>query len=167
VLNVGLPCRKHWIRRHEYDGAVPLQIRKLSQDEAATAFPGRRQMDLSEYVQAIGNLQPGDGAAMDLGDLTARAAKRRMGQAATQLGRRLRWARTTVTDVVYFQVLANTRPRDQGLAGLSATGKPRRVPSRRARSTVMPGPHTSEKTAGAPEPKSSHASRGPRRKGAS
>ena len=72
---------------------MPLQIRKLNEDDAAKAFPRHGQMDLSEYVEAVGDLQPGDTAAMDLGDLTTRAAKRRLGQAATQLGRRLRWAR--------------------------------------------------------------------------
>jgi hypothetical protein len=72
--------------RREYDGDVPLQIRKLSQDEAAEAFPRRSQMDRSEHVEAVSALQPGDTAAMDLGDLTTRAVKRRMGQAAAQLG---------------------------------------------------------------------------------
>ena len=61
---------------------MPLQIRKLSKDEAAKVFPRRGQMDLSEYVEAVSALQPGDTAAMDLGDLTTRAAKRRLGQAA-------------------------------------------------------------------------------------
>src|SRR5260370_6678946 len=77
------------------------------------AFPRHGQMDLSEYVEAVGDLQPGETAAMDLGDLTTRAAKRRLGQAATQLGRRLRWARATDTDVVYFQVLAGGPPRSR------------------------------------------------------
>jgi len=64
-------------------------MRKLNQDEAARAFPRRGQMDLSQYVDALAALQPGDAAAMNLGDLTARAAKRRLGQAANQLGYRL------------------------------------------------------------------------------
>jgi hypothetical protein len=81
------------VSRHEYDDNVPLRIRKLSQDEAAQAFPRSGQIDLSEYVAAVRSLQPGDTAVMDLSDLTSRAAKRRLGQAAAQLGRRLRWAR--------------------------------------------------------------------------
>jgi hypothetical protein len=105
---------------------VPLQIRKLSQDEAVRAFPRRGQMDLSEYVEAVRALQPGDTAAMDLGDLTTRAAKRRLGQAAAQLGRRLRWALSTDSGVVYFQVLAAATPRGQTPAG-PAAAKPRLV----------------------------------------
>ena len=125
-----LPCRGSSVRRHEYDGEVPLQIRKLSQDEAAKAFPRRGQMDLSEYVEAVSGLQPGDTAAMDLGDLTTRAAKRRLGQAAAQLGHRLRWARATDTDVVYFQVLLGATPRNHGFARPSGTGKTRRASRR-------------------------------------
>ena len=146
---------------------MPLQIRKLGQDEAAKAFPRRGQMDLSEYVEAVSGLQPGDTAAMDLGDLTTRAAKRRLGQAATQLGRRLRWARATDTEVVYFQVLlARATPRNQGFARNSGTATTRRVASRRPRSTAVSGAPASEKTPAAPESDSSRAKRGRRGKGA-
>jgi hypothetical protein len=145
---------------------VPLQIRKLSQDEAAKAFPRRGQMDLSEYVEAVSALQPGDTATMDLGDLTPRAAKRRLGQAAAQLGHRLRWARATDTDVVYFQVLAGATPRNQGAARPSRTGKTRRVASRRPRSTAVSGAPALEKTPVVPESESSRAGRGRRGKGA-
>ena len=142
---------------------MPLQIRKLNEDEAAKAFPRHGQMDLSEYVEAVGDLQPGDTAAMDLGDLTTRAAKRRLGQAATQLGRRLRWAPATDTDVVYFQVLAVAPPRSRGFAGPSGTGKTRRTRYRRPRSTAMLEAPTSEKTTPVPEPEPTRA-RGDRRR---
>jgi hypothetical protein len=145
---------------------VPLQIRKLGQDEAAKAFPRRGQMDLSEYVEAVSGLQPGDTAAMDLGDLTTRAAKRRLGQAAAQLGHRLRWARATDTDVVYFQVLARATPRNQGFARNSGTANTRRVASRRPPSTGVYGGPASKKTPSAPESDSSRAKRGRRGKGA-
>jgi hypothetical protein len=128
--------RDRSVSRHEYDGNVPLQIRKLSQDEAAKAFPHSGQMDLSEYVEAVSTLQPGDTAAMDLGDLTSRAAKRRLGQAAAQLGRRLRWARGADTDVVYFRLLAGATPRNQGFTRPSGSGKTRRLAPRRPRSTA-------------------------------
>jgi hypothetical protein len=143
-----------------------LQIRKLSQDEAGKAFPRRGQMDLSEYVEAVSALQPGDTAAMDLGDLTSRAAKRRLGQAAARLGHRLRWARATDTDVVYFQVLASATPRNQGFARLSGTSKTRRAASRRRRSTAVSGAPASEKTPSAPESGSSRARSARRRTGA-
>ena len=112
---------------------MSLQIRKLSQDEAVRAFPRRGQMDLSEYVEAVRALQPGDTAAMDLGDLTTRAAKRRLGQAAAQLGRRLRWALSTDSGVVYFQVLAAATPRTQhNPSAPAAAAKPRLVSTRTA-----------------------------------
>jgi hypothetical protein len=148
-----------WIRRHEYDCGVPLQIRKLSQDEAAEAFPRRGQMDLSEYVEAVSALQPGDTADLDIGDLTTRAAKRRLGQAAAQYGRRLRWARATDTDVVYFQVLLGATPRNQGFARPSGTGKTRRAASRHPRSTALSGAHASEGIPAATESEASHARR--------
>ena len=146
---------------------MPLQIRKLGQDEAAKAFPRRGQMDLSEYVEAVSALQPGDTAAMDLGDLTTRAAKRRLGQAAAQLGHRLRWARATDTEVVYFQVLlARATPRNQGFVRTSGTANTRRVASRRPRSTAVSGAPASEKTPTAPESDVSRAKRRRRGKGA-
>jgi hypothetical protein len=96
------------------------------------AFARRGQMDLSEYVEAVRALQPGDTAAMDLGDLTTRAAKRRLGQAAAQLGRRLRWALATDTNVVYFQVLAAATPRNQNAAAPTVAAKPRPLAARAA-----------------------------------
>src|SRR5207237_9575096 len=65
---------------------VPVQIRKLSSDEAAKVFPKRGQMDLSEYTDALRELQPGDAAEIELGPLSSRALKRRLGQAAKQTG---------------------------------------------------------------------------------
>ena len=103
---------------------MSIRIRKLTQDEAASAFPRRGQMDLSEYVQALGSLQPGDAAAMDLGRLTIRAAKRRLGQAAGQLGWRLRWANATDGNVIYFQVLAGSG------RGTGSTSEPEARPRR-------------------------------------
>ncbi len=107
-------------------------MRKLNLDEAAGAFPQRGQMDLSEYVDALAVLQPGDAGVMELGDLTTRAAKRRLGQASNQLGHRLRWARATDTLVVCFQMLTKAKPRTQKAAGVSGLGHARSAVSRRA-----------------------------------
>jgi hypothetical protein len=67
---------------------APVTLRKLSQDEAARAFPRRGQTDLSEYTEALRGLQIGESAELDLGGLSSRAVKRRLGQAATQVGYR-------------------------------------------------------------------------------
>ncbi len=83
---------------------MPVQIRKLSSDEAAKVFPKRGQMDLSEYTDALGELQPGDAAEIELGPLSSRALKRRLGQAAKQTGYSLKWARDGGTGVLRFQV---------------------------------------------------------------
>ncbi len=136
---------------------MPIRMRKLNQDEAARAFPRRGQMDLSEYVDALTALQPGDAAAMELGDLTARAAKRRLGQAANRLGHRLRWAHATDTLVVSFQVLANAKPRTQKPAGASGSGKSRRAVSRRATRVASQTPEQ------VPAPAQENASVQPRR----
>lgn len=83
---------------------MPVQIRKLTTDEAAKVFPKRGQMDLSEYADALGQLQPGDAAEIELGALSSRALKRRLGQAAKQTGYSLKWARDAGTGVLRFQV---------------------------------------------------------------
>ena len=83
---------------------MPVQIRKLSSDEAAKVFPKRGQMDLSEYTDALRELQPGDAAEIELGPLSSRALKRRLGQAAKQTGYSLKWARDGGTGVLRFQV---------------------------------------------------------------
>jgi hypothetical protein len=65
---------------------VPVRLRKLSQDEAARAFPRRGQMDLSEYTEALRGLQVGESAELDLGGLSSRAAKRRLGRPGRNAG---------------------------------------------------------------------------------
>jgi hypothetical protein len=83
---------------------VAVQIRKLSAEEAAKVFPKRGQMDLSEYAGALSQLQPGDAAEIELGGLSSRALKRRLGQAAKQTGYSLKWARDTGGGALRFQV---------------------------------------------------------------
>lgn len=83
---------------------MAVQIRRLSADEAAKAFPKRGQMDLTEYVNALRPLQAGDAAEVQLGDLSSRAVKRRVGQAAKQLGYGLKWAREASGNALSFQV---------------------------------------------------------------
>lgn len=61
-------------------------------------------MDLSEYADALRELQPGDAAEIELGALSSRALKRRLGQAAKQTGYSLKWARDAGTGVLRFQV---------------------------------------------------------------
>src|SRR6185295_2512449 len=84
--------------------SVAVQIRKLSSDEAAKVFPKRGQMDLSEYADALRELQPGDAAEIDLAGLSSRALKRRLGQAAKQTGYSLKWARDSGSGQLRFQV---------------------------------------------------------------
>jgi hypothetical protein len=83
---------------------VPVQIRKLAPEEAAKVFPKRGQMDLSEYADALRELQPGDAAEIELAGLSSRALKRRLGQAAKQTGYSLKWARDGGTGALRFQV---------------------------------------------------------------
>ena len=83
---------------------MAVQIRKLSAEEAAKVFPKRGQMDLSEYAGALSQLQPGDAAEIELGGLSSRALKRRLGQAAKQTGYSLKWARDTGGGALRFQV---------------------------------------------------------------
>lgn len=93
---------------------MALQLRKLPPEEAAMAFPRRGQMDLSEYVDALKGLRPGDAAEVGLGGLSTRALKRRLGQAARQLGYALRWTREPSGNALRFQVrgTARAKPRN-------------------------------------------------------
>ena len=83
---------------------MAVQIRKLAPEEAAKVFPKRGQMDLSAYADALRELQPGDAAEIELGGLSSRALKRRLGQAAKQSGYSLKWARDTGGGALRFQV---------------------------------------------------------------
>ena len=48
---------------------MAVSIRKLSSDEAAKVFPKRGQIDLSEYADALRELQPGHAAEIDLASI--------------------------------------------------------------------------------------------------
>ncbi len=84
---------------------MPIQMRKLSVDEATRAFPTRGEMGLPAYTDALRTLQVGDSVELALAGLLGRAAKRRLGQAATQAGFRLKWVRVASEQSLYFQVL--------------------------------------------------------------
>ena len=83
---------------------MSIQMRRLSAEEASRAFQKRGQMDLREYVEALRALRPGDAMEVDLAGLTQRAMKRRIGQAAGELGYRLRWSRENRSGSVSFLV---------------------------------------------------------------
>src|SRR5437868_13638414 len=88
---------------------VPVQIRKLSSDEAAKVFPKRGQMDLSEYTDALRELQPGDAAEIELGSPSRRALKRRLGAAAKETGYSGKRARDGGTRVLRMRVSGGRR----------------------------------------------------------
>ncbi len=82
---------------------MPVAIRKLSIEQVQHAFPSRGQQDLSEYVDALRDLEPGQAAGIERQGLSDRAIKRRLGQAAKDLGYRLRWSRQATAEMLYFQ----------------------------------------------------------------
>jgi hypothetical protein len=69
---------------------MPVEVRKLSDQEAARTFPRRDRTDLAAELAALQTLHPGDAAEVTLGHLSGRAVKRRLGRAARQAGYRLR-----------------------------------------------------------------------------
>lgn len=102
---------------------MPIQMRKLSHEEVAAAFPGRSQMDLSDYVEALRRFEPGDAARVERGDMSPRALKRRLGVAAKQIGIALRWApQADAEQSLVFQVrrIPVVRQRRQGRPTTSA-----------------------------------------------
>jgi len=84
---------------------MPVAIKKLSFEEVQHAFPSRGQQDLAEYVDALRDLEPGQAAGIDRQGLSDCAIKRRLGQAAKDLGYRLRWSRQATAEMLYFQVV--------------------------------------------------------------
>src|ERR687886_111000 len=85
-----------------------ISIRKLGPEEVQRVFPRRAQQDLSEYVAALREIEPGEAASIDRQGLSDRAIKRRLGQAAKGLGYRLKWSRQSRPDGLYFQVVGTT-----------------------------------------------------------
>jgi hypothetical protein len=94
---------------------MAVKLRKLAPDEAQRAFPRRGQQDLSDYLAALGELHAGEAAAIERAGLSDRAIKRRLGAAANQLGYRLKWARQSSPEMLYFQVVGApaTKPADR------------------------------------------------------
>jgi hypothetical protein len=84
---------------------MAISIRKLAPEEAQRVFPRRGQQDLSEYVAALREIEPGEAASIDRQGLSDRAIKRRLGQAAKSLGYRLKWSRQPGPERLYFQVV--------------------------------------------------------------
>jgi hypothetical protein len=90
---------------------MAISIRKLAPEEAQRAFPRRGQQDLSEYVAALREIEPGEAASIDRQGLSDRAIKRRLGQAAKSLGYRLKWSRQSSSEELYLQVLGTPSTR--------------------------------------------------------
>jgi hypothetical protein len=132
--------------------AVAIKLRKLSGWRDGQRFPRGGQMDLSEYLQALSALQPGDVGAMELGDLTSPAAKPRVGLSAAQLGVRVRWARPIDSHSVYFPVLGAPQ-RARILAGTPGPRATRRAPSGRSVASVSGATAVPETETARPKPK--------------
>lgn len=89
---------------------MALRIRKLSAEETAETFPKRGQMDLTDYREALRDVRPGEAGEVELAGLSTRALKRRLGQAAKQLGYTLKWARESGGDKLRFMVREGDQP---------------------------------------------------------
>src|ERR671924_1326366 len=120
---------------------MAVRLRKLAPDEAQRTFPRRGQQDLSDYLAALGELQPGEAAAIARVGLSDRAIKRRLGAAAKQLGYRLTWARQSSPEALYFQVVGAP-------AAKPANGRRRRAAAPSPGPTVAPSPEPTAARAG-------------------
>ncbi len=126
---------------------MAVRLRKLPPEETQRVFPHRGQQDLSEYVAALRDVQPGEAAGIEREGLSERAIKRRLGLAAKQLGYRLKWARQSGPEALYFQVIGTPPTR-------ATNGRQRRRAERSA-----PAPPSEL----APEPTAARARRSRRR----
>lgn len=101
--------------------------RRLTIEEAGKVFPTRGQMDLSDYEAIMEGLTPGDATEVQIGDLTTRALKRRLGSAARKvLGANLKYK--IFDDRIVFQVKPPTKTRhvSRSFAPLTRRGRPPR-----------------------------------------
>lgn len=109
---------------------MPITVRKLSDQEAASTFPRGSNINLGEYVEALRGLRPGDAAEALRGNLTSRTFKRRLTLAAKHLGLALRYAKEAGEEAVRFQVRqprAGTTPALP--AGQRRRGRPPKNPA--------------------------------------
>src|SRR5919109_1480978 len=120
---------------------MAVSLRKLALEEAQRAFPRRGQQDVSDYMAALGELQPGEAAAIEREDLSDRAIKRRLGSAAKQLGYQLKWARQSSPEALYFQVVGAPAARP-------TNGRRRRAAAPSPGPTVAPSPEPTAARAG-------------------
>jgi hypothetical protein len=69
---------------------------KLSEDEVKAMQSHRRgSIDLTEYLDFVRDLSPGEGGELSLEEgEPVRTVKRRMTRAATQLNKQIRWRRS-------------------------------------------------------------------------
>lgn len=82
-----------------------LRIRRLETEEVRKRFPKRGQMNLTEYVELLRDVQPNDAMEIELpSNSTPRALKRRFGTAAREIGFRLQWERNPPEGRLAFRV---------------------------------------------------------------
>ena len=92
---------------------MPIDIRKLTQEEAARFFPRGVSAPAAEYIEALRGLRPGDYAEAFKGNITSRAFKRRLTLAAKHLGLALKYAKEAGDEAIRFQVRPPRQPRAQ------------------------------------------------------
>ena len=129
---------------------MAVSIRRLTPEETQRVFPRRGQQDLGEYVAALRELGPGEAAEIEREGLTDRTIKRRLGMAAKQLGYRLKWARQSSPETMYFQIIGTL---------------PTKMANGRRRRRVEPSP-SAPPAGAAPEPTAPRSGRGRRRRAA-
>ena len=104
---------------------MPINIRRLTQDETSKFFPRGIGVPQVEYIDALRGLRPGDVAEAVRGNVSGRAFKRRLTLAAKHLGLALHYAKEAGEEAVRFQV---RQPRTQPPLAL-----PEGTPKRRGR----------------------------------
>src|ERR671930_1662284 len=83
---------------------MPLNLRRLTPEEATRFFPRGVSVPQTEYIEALRGLKPGDAAEAIKGNVSSRAFKRRLTLAAKHLGLALRYAKEAGQEAVRFQV---------------------------------------------------------------
>lgn len=102
-----------------------VSLRRLSTDEIDRGFGRKSAVDLSEFMDALGELTIGEGAEVELDGMSLRTVRRRMNTSAKKLGLMLKWGkRGTDFDTHFVVRSAGSKAKSNGQNGHSYAPMP-------------------------------------------
>lgn len=104
-----------------------VNLRKLAPEEVERYFARGSGVNISEYIEALRGLRPGDYAEAVRHNVSSRAFKRRLTLAAKHLGLALRYAREAGEEAIRFEVREQPASAAGGATVKRGRGRPRKI----------------------------------------